>query len=252
MVCQHTVNGSHHPHSSHQSQSRGVPAQYALTSLDWGIVTDTAYDALRTYIESTTEIPEALADARRDAAEFGLTVPDEMTGQLLATLAAATGSPSNSTGAVAVTPAAGVVGLYILRGLGDRGTLTCIDPEVEHQSQARNVFRAAGYAPSRVRFLPSRPLDVMGRLAAGAYQLVYAEVAPVEMPAILQAAWPLLTPGGTLVLADALLDATLADESRRDRDTSAARETDEMARSLEGAIVTRLPLGAGLTLITRR
>lgn len=215
-------------------------------------MTDTAYDALRSYIESTSDIPEALTGARRDAAEFGLTVPDEMTGQLLATLAAATGSAGNSTGAVAVTPAAGVVGLYILRGLGDKGILTCIDPEVEHQTQARNVFREAGFAPSRVRFLPSRPLDVMGRLAAGAYQLVYAEVPPVELPAVIEAGWPLLTPGGTLVLADALLDATLADESRRDRDTAAAREADELARGLDDAIVTRLPLGAGLTLITKR
>ncbi len=214
-------------------------------------VTDTAYDALRSYIESTTDIPEALLDARRDAEEFGLTVPDEMTGQLLATLAAGSGA-SKSTGAVAVTPAAGVVGLYILRGLGDKGTLTCIDPEVEHQTQARATFRDAGYAPSRVRFLPSRPLDVMGRLAAESYQLVYAEVAPVELPAVVEAGWPLLTPGGTLVLADALLDATLADDSRRDRATVAAREADELSRSLEGAIVTRLPLGAGLTLITRK
>jgi predicted O-methyltransferase YrrM len=204
-------------------------------------VTDTAYDALRSYIESTSEIPDALAGARRDAEEFGLSVPDEMTGQLLATLAASTAS-EKSTGAVAVTPAAGVVGMYILRGLGKRGTLTCIDPEVEHQTQA----------PSRVRFLPSRPLDVMSRLAAGSYQLVYAEVPPVELPAILDAAWPLLTPGGTLVLADSLLDATLADDSRRDRATLAAREADDIARNLEGALVTRLPLGAGMTLITRR
>lgn len=214
-------------------------------------MTDTAYDALRSYIESTTDMSEALIDARRDAEEFALTVPDEMTGQLLATLAAGSGS-DKSTGAVAVTPAAGVVGLYILRGLGDKGTLTCIDPEVEHQTQARGTFRNAGYAPSRVRFLPSRPLDVMGRLAAGSYQLVYAEVSPVELPAVIEAGWPLLTSGGTLVLADSLLDATLADESRRDRDTLAAREADEMARALEGAIVTRLPLGAGLTLITKR
>lgn len=214
-------------------------------------VTDTAFDALRTYIESTSDVPDVLLDARRDAAEFGLTVPDEMTGQLLSTLAA--GSPGEkSAGAVAVTPAAGVVGLYILRGLGGKATLTCIDPEAEHQTQARGVFRDAGYAPSRVRFLPSRPLDVMGRLAAGSYQLVYAEVPPVELPAIVEAAFPLLTPGGTLVLADALLDATIADDSRRDRATTAAREADELARSLEDALVTRLPLGAGMTLITRR
>lgn len=229
----------------------GVPEKPQRIDLDWGTVTDTAYDALRSYIESTSEIPDALAGARRDAEEFGLSVPDEMTGQLLATLAASTAS-EKSTGAVAVTPAAGVVGMYILRGLGKRGTLTCIDPEVEHQTQARSAFREAGFAPSRVRFLPSRPLDVMSRLAAGSYQLVYAEVPPVELPAILDAAWPLLTPGGTLVLADSLLDATLADDSRRDRATLAAREADDIARNLEGALVTRLPLGAGMTLITRR
>lgn len=229
----------------------GVREKLLHTDLDWVTVTDTAYDALRSYIESTSEIPDALTAARRDAEEFGLSVPDEMTGQLLATLAASTPS-EKSTGAVAVTPAAGVVGLYILRGLGKRGTLTCIDPEVEHQAQARSVFREAGFAPSRVRFLPSRPLDVMSRLAAGSYQLVYAEVPPVELPAVLRAAWPLLTPGGTLVLADALLDATLADESRRDRATAAAREVDEIARGMEDAVVTRLPLGAGMTLITRR
>lgn len=207
-------------------------------------------DALRTYIESTSDVSEALATARRDAEEFGLRVPDEMTGQLLTTLAAASAN-ERSTGAVAVTPAAGVVGLYLLRGLGDSGTLTCIDPESEHQTQARATFRDAGYAPSRTRFLPSRPLDVMGRLANGAYQVIYVEVPPVELPTVITTAWPLLTQGGTLVLADALLDGTLADESRRDRDTAAAREADELARSLEGALVTRLPLGAGLTLITR-
>ncbi|RNE48458.1 O-methyltransferase [Corynebacterium alimapuense] len=213
-------------------------------------MTDTVYDALRSYIEATSEIPEALAAARRDAEEFGLTVPDEVTGQLLATLVANSANPK-STGAVAITPAAGVVGLYLLRGLGKQGTLTCIDPEAEHQSQARSAFRAAGYAPSRVRFLPSRPLDVMGRLASGSYQLVYAEVSPIELTAAINTAWPLLTSGGTLVLADSLLEGTLSDQSRKDRATAAAREADELARTLDNALVTRLPLGAGLTLITR-
>lgn len=213
-------------------------------------MTDTVFDALRTYIESTTDAPEALAEARHDAAEFGLAVPDEVTGQLLSTLTASTNA-EKTAGAVAITPAASVVGLYLLRGLGDRGTLTCIDPEALHQKQARSVFRAAGYSPSRVRFLPSRPLDVMGRLATDSYQLVYAEVPPMELSAVITASWPLLQTGGTLVLPDALLDGTLADDSRRDRDTIAAREADEQVRSLDHALVTRLPLGAGLTLVTK-
>ena len=102
-----------------------------------------------------------------------------------------------------------------------------------------------------MRFLPSHPLDVMGRLATGAYQLVYVDVHTIDLPVVIQSAWPLLSPGGTLVLVDALLDGTIADETRRDRDTAAARQAEEMVRELDDALVTRLPFGAGMTLVTR-
>lgn len=65
-----------------------------------------AFEYLRTYVESTTETDAAVARAREDAAEFGLPAPDEMTGQLLTTLAATTNG-NGSTGAIAITPAAG-------------------------------------------------------------------------------------------------------------------------------------------------
>ncbi|NLZ57329.1 MAG: O-methyltransferase [Corynebacterium sp.] len=210
-----------------------------------------AFEFLRNYVESTTEIDPALATAREDAAEFGLPVPDEVTGQLITTLAATTNG-EGSTGAIAITPAAGLVGLYILRGLADGTILTCIDPETEHQRHAKATFREAGYSPSRVRFLPSRPLDVMGRLASNSYQLVFGQVSPMDLRAFFDAAWPLLRPGGVLVIADALLDGTVSDETRRDRDTVAAREADEYVRSLDDAHVARLPLGAGLTLVTKK
>ncbi len=210
-----------------------------------------AFESLRNYVESTTDIDPTLATAREDAAEFGLPVPDEVTGQLLTTFAATTNG-EGSTGAIAVTPAAGLVGLYILRGLQDRTTLTCIDPETEHQRQAKTIFREAGYSPSRFRFLPSRPLDVMGRLSSNSYQLVFGQVSPMDLKAFIDAAWPLLRPGGILVLADALLDGTVADATRKDRDTVAAREADEHVLSLKSAHVARLPLGAGLTLVTKK
>lgn len=209
-----------------------------------------AFEYLRTYVESTTETDATVARAREDAAEFGLPAPDEMTGQLLTTLAATTNG-NGSTGAIAITPAAGLVGLYILNGLADNTTLTCIDPESEHQRQAKALFREAGYSPSRVRFLLSRPLDVMSRLANDSYQLVFGQVSPMDLKALVDAAWPLLRRGGALVLADALLDGTIADQTRKDRDTQAARDADEYIRSIEGAHVARLPLGAGLTVVTK-
>lgn len=229
----------------------GFRTQRAFEHLESSFVTDTAFDALSSYIESTTPADEVIDAARHDAGEFGLSVPDEATGQLLTALSAATASPA-STGAIAVTPAVSVVGLYLLRGLSDAATLTAIDPEIEHQRQAKQSFRAAGHPTGKVRFLPSRPLDVMGRLASGSYQLVYGEVSPLDLTAFITTAWPLLVPGGVLVLPDVLLDGTLADESRRDRLTVAAREAQEKLDTLEDALISRLPLGAGLVLATRK
>ncbi|MDU0478313.1 class I SAM-dependent methyltransferase [Staphylococcus chromogenes] len=211
---------------------------------------DTALTALTSFILATTAEDEALANARQHAAEFGLTVPDAITGSLLSTLASGAATDS-SAGAIAVTPAAGVVGLYLLGGLGEKGHLTCIDPETEHQRQAKKSFQEAGYRTSAYRFLPSRPLEVMGRLANDSYQLVYGDVRPADLRSFTEAAWPLLARGGVLVLADALLDGTIADESRKDRDTATARDTDIYLRELDDALVSRLPLGAGLTIVTK-
>lgn len=212
-----------------------------------GHVTTSANSALVSYIEDSTVASPVLEAAREDATEFGLTIPDAMTGQFLTALAAT----SNAQGAIAVTPAASVVGLHLMEGLNDKAILSCIDPEPEHQKRAKDTFRDAGYSPSRFRFLPSRPLDVMGRLAQDSYQLVYGEIAPLELKQFVDAALPLLSTGGIMVLADSLLDGTIADSSRKDRDTQAAREVDDHLRDLDGVTVSRLPLGAGLTLIVK-
>lgn len=216
-------------------------------------MSDSAFTTLDEYI-TAKEQDGTLIDARSDASEYSLPTPSVAVGSLLGTLAAAGGNGSSAgvTGAVAMTPAAGVVGLHILAGLPEKAALTCIDPEAEHQARAKATFRDTGFGGSRARFLPSRPLDVLGRLAAGAYHLVYADVDPVDLPAVVEAAWPLLSPGGTLVLAGSLLDGTITDPTRKDRGTLAAREAEELVDGLEGAVVTRLPLDSGVTLVTRR
>jgi len=216
------------------------------------VVSDSAFSSLNEYISTAAgrsgqpELQAALDAARADADEYGLSAPSVALGSLLGTLAA-----SGEGGAVAMTPAAGVVGLHILAGLPEKSNLTCIDPEADHQARAKATFRDAGFGPSRTRFLPSRPLDVLGRLATESYHLVVADVEAVDLPAAIEAAWPLLTPGGTLVLLGSLLDGTLVDASRTDRITTAAREADALVDTLEGALVTRLPLDAGVTLVTR-
>lgn len=222
---------------------------------------DSAFVTMNSYIDShpvpgpadsVEQFTRGAEAARTEAEENGLPVASAATGSLLSTLAAAGAS---SHGAVAVTPAAGFVGLHILRGLPPKATVTCIDPEAAHQSSAKEAFRLGGFAAARGRFLTARPLEVMNRLAPASYHLVYADVDPTEFSAVVEAAWPLLAPGGTLVLAGSLLDGTLSDETRRDRLTEAARAADDAVDALAGAqdaVVTRLPLDGGLTLVTRR
>ena len=209
---------------------------------------------MQSYIDSTSERSDALRTAYAHAEEFSVPAPDTATGQLLTSLtAAATLHDTDKPQAIAITPAAAVAGLYLLEGLPESGILSCIDPEAEHQNSARQAFRTAGIKHSRVRFLPSQPLDVIGRLAPDSYQMIFAEVPTMDLLTLIKAAWPLLTTGGCLVLANSLLDGTVADETRTDRATAIAREADQFVRTeLADAVVARLPLGSGLTVLTKK
>ena len=101
------------------------------------------------------------------------------------------------------------------------------------------------------RFLPSTPLDVVGRLAQDSYDIAVTDCPEEDLLRTVEATLPALRPGVVLILLDSLLDGLLGDTSRTDRQTVAAREADETLREMEGITVARLPLGAGATLITK-
>lgn len=213
----------------------------------------TAYDAITQHVNATISTTDAIVSATESAQEFGIAVPDALTGTVLTSLMQlAAARRSTSPAAVIASPASAVVGLYLLAALDDGGVLTCIDPEIEHQSLAKKAFRDAGIRANRQRFLPSHPREVLGRLAPGAYDLVYLDVAPLDLIAVQEQAWPLLRPGGVLVMAGALLDGTIEDTSRNDRDTQAAREADQHFLAIEDATIMRLPIAAGMTILLKK
>ena len=179
------------------------------------------------FINATTDESDAMGFARDAADELGLTAPDELTASFLTTISS---SYCRDKSAVVVSPSACVSGLAILAGMGSNGHVTCIDTEAIHQRVARQAFTAANVRSNQYRFLPSRPLEVMTRLAE---------------------ALELLEPGGLIILADILLDGTIANPARKDRDTAAARRLDEALRDREDIYLSRLPLGAGMVLISR-
>lgn len=213
------------------------------------LVSETARDLLVEYINSTTAEDSVVATARLDSSELGLVTPDAMTASFLTTLVA-TSNPNGS--AIVISPAAGLISLAVIRGLGAEGTLTCIDTEPEHQAVAKKALTAAGFPTSRVRFLPARPLEVMTRLAPDTYSFIYAEPNPQRALATIERALPLLTDGGVLLLADVLVDGIALDESRTDAETQAIRALDQALAERDDLTVSRLPLGAGMTVIVKK
>ena len=190
--------------------------------------------------------------ARRHAAEVGGAVPvGPATGAALRFIAAAIGARS----VVEIGTGCGTSGIWLLRGMRTGGVLTSVDIEPEHQRLARKAFVDAGFASSRYRLISGRALEVLPRLADGAYDLVFCDADKQEYPDYLVAALRLLRPGGVVAFDNALWHSRIVDALWRERaddaatddpDTAAVRELCEQVRSDERLVPLLLPLGDGL------
>jgi len=190
--------------------------------------------------------------ARRYAAEVGGAVPvGPATGAALRFIAAAIGARS----VVEIGTGCGTSGIWLLRGMRTGGVLTSVDIEPEHQRLARKAFVDAGFASSRYRLISGRALEVLPRLADGAYDMVFCDADKQEYPDYLVAALRLLRPGGVVAFDNALWHSRIVDALWRERaddaaaddpDTAAVRELCEQVKSDERLVPLLLPLGDGL------
>ncbi|GAB2616620.1 O-methyltransferase [Pseudactinotalea suaedae] len=146
----------------------------------------------------------------------------------------------------------GVSGLWLLEGMAPDGVLTTIDVEVEHQRAAKEAFAAAGIKSTRTRTISGRALDVLPRLADGAYDLVYVDGDPAEASDYADQAVRMLRTGGALAVNDALWHDRVADPARRDEDTVAMRELGKRIREDERLLPALLPVGGGLLVAVKR
>jgi predicted O-methyltransferase YrrM len=186
--------------------------------------------------------------SRSVAAEVGLVPVEPGAGAALRLLAAAGGARA----VVEIGTGTGVSGLWLLGGMRPEGILTTIDVEAEHQRMARRIFLEAGYQPSRTRIITGRALDVLPRLADGAYDLVFVDGDPDDHAPAVSAALRLLRPGGILAVSGALAGGRIADPAARDPRTVALREVVRALREAEEWIPALLPVGDGLVAAVRR
>lgn len=186
---------------------------------------------------------EILVSTRRNAAEVGGAAPvSPVTGGTLRFIAAATSARS----VVEIGTGCGTSGIWLLRGMPPGAVLTSVDVEPEHQRLARAAFLAAGFPASRYRLIGGLALEVLPRLADGAYDLVFCDADPQEDPDYLTAALRLLRPGGIVVIDDALGSEHGPDDS------AATSELREAVRGDDRLVPILLPVGNGLLAAVKR
>lgn len=202
----------------------------------------------RDFVESYVGEDGVLAQARALAEELGVAPVAPAAGAALRLVAAA----GSAKAVVEVGTGTGVSGVWLLRGMRPDGILTTIDIEGEYQRVARRVFGEARFAPSRARLITGRALDVLPRLADGAYDLIFFDHDVNEYEAGVLAAARLLRAGGVLVLGGALAGGRVGDPAVRDPDTVTVREVVKSLRDADDWIPALLPTGDGLLCAVKR
>ena len=166
-----------------------------------------------------------------------------VTGAALRFMAAAIGARS----VVEIGTGCGTSGIWLLRGMRDGAVLTSVDVEPDNQRLARSAFIAAGFGPGRYRLISGRALEVLPRLADGAYDLVFCDADRQEYPEYLAAALRLLRPGGVAALHGVLAgDPSAEPDPEDDPETAALRQACEQVRADEALVPLLLPVGGGL------
>jgi predicted O-methyltransferase YrrM len=201
------------------------------------------------YVDGFLAEDEPLRAARRNAAEVGGAAPvAPVTGATLRFIAAAISARS----VVEIGTGCGISGIWLLRGMASGGVLTSVDVEPEHQQLARAGFGEAGFAAGRYRLISGRALEVLPRLADGAYDVVFCDADPREYPDYLIAALRLLRLGGIVIFDDVLTGGAAAEPAPGDRDAAAIRELCEQVRTDERLVPTLMPVAGGLLAAVKR
>ena len=166
------------------------------------------------YVAEFLAEDEPLLTARHNAAEVGGVVPvDPVCGAALRFTTAAIAARA----VVEIGTGCGTSGIWLLRGMREGSVLTSVDVEPEYQRLARGAFVGAGFGPSRYRLISGRALEVLPRLADGAYDLVFCDGDQQEYPDYLVAALRLLRPGGVLAFDNALPEERMAGTAQAGR-----------------------------------
>jgi predicted O-methyltransferase YrrM len=203
---------------------------------------------IATYLRGLAEgEDEPLRAARARSEESDIPAVPAETGAVLRLLARATAART----VVEIGTGGGYSGLWFLGGMDPKGILTTIEIDAGNQSLAQQAFAEAG-AAGRVRSLLGPALQMLPKLADGAYDIVFVDALKSEYPDYLEHAKRLLRPGGVLVADNVLWGGRVADPLVDDEDVEGLRRFNELVTEdadLDGLI---LPIGDGIMVAVHR
>lgn len=171
----------------------------------------------------------------RARAEQATRVPTPEVGAFLRWAAASVSART----VVEIGAAGGLTGLWLLRGMEDRGVLTSVEHDPHHHGLATTAYTEAGVT-ERVRSILGDPSTVLPRLSDDGYQLCLIQGRAVDYPLYLDHALRLVRPGGLIIARDVLVGGAAAADPL-------AVFTERLA-SDERLLTTVLPVDGGLAL----
>jgi predicted O-methyltransferase YrrM len=197
---------------------------------------------IATYLRGLAEAEdEPLRAARARSEEADIPAVPAETGAVLRFVARATAART----VVEIGSGGGYSGLWFLGGMDPKGILTTIEIDSANQSLAQQAYAEAG-ASGRVRSLLGPALQMLPKLADGAYDVVFIDALKSEYPEYLDHARRLLRPGGVLVADNVLWGGRVADPLVDDEDAEGLRRFNDLVTEdpdLDGLI---LPIGDGI------
>lgn len=182
---------------------------------------------------------DAAMSAARSRAGATTNLPSPPVGAFLAWTSATVGA----RGVIQVGAAAGLTGLWLLRGMIPRGVLTSIDSDPQAQKLAARAYEDAGVS-GRIRAILGDPLEVLPRLSDGSYDLLVLQSVGADHARYLEHALRLLRTGGVLLVRQ------MAEGNPSE--LRARREFVQLLSEDERLAVAVLPLDNGVAVATVR
>lgn len=178
------------------------------------------------------------------------------TGKFLEVIASIAGKSGRAKLALEFGTLAGYSGVWIARGMASDGKLITIEMSTVHAEHAAETFRRCGLS-ERISIRRGRVLEVLPKIekeiGRESVDLVFIDALKSEYPEYLEAALPLVRPGGLILFDNALASRwtmDMAPGKDADRDTM-----DALNRKL-GAdprlIACCVPIGNGVAMVRKK